>query len=151
MPWCLPSCDCTQQSCNQIVQKNVFQMCKEVTRILHNQRPAFRFFLVPLLYQWFSLSLLTLVSRRRFGFSVVLFNDWGYGLIMAALHCSDLVVFVLNYMRSGIKSVASRLTMKHEEKGLKWIKCKDITRCLLPTQTKRNLASERVSSGYDYV
>ncbi|CDY16978.1 BnaC09g41050D [Brassica napus] len=67
------------------------------------------------------------------------------------LHCSDLVVFILNYMRSGIKSVASRLTMKHEEKGLKWLKCKDMTRCLLPTQNKRNLASERASSGYDYV
>ncbi|KAL0735716.1 hypothetical protein Bca4012_011926 [Brassica carinata] len=63
----------------------------------------------------------------------------------------DLVVLVLNYMRSGIKSVASKITMKHEEKGLKWLKCKDMTRCLLPTQTKRNLASERVASGYDYV
>ncbi|KAJ0243665.1 hypothetical protein HA466_0196920 [Hirschfeldia incana] len=63
----------------------------------------------------------------------------------------DLVVLVLNYMRSGIRSVASKLTIKHEEKGLKWLKCKDMTRCLLPTQTKRNLASERVSSGYDYV
>ncbi|RID68592.1 hypothetical protein BRARA_C00740 [Brassica rapa] len=64
----------------------------------------------------------------------------------------DLVVLVLNYVRSGIKVVASKLTMKHEEKGLKGVKCKDNMRCLLPTQTKRNLASsERVSSGYDYV
>uniref|UniRef100_A0A1J3IYM2 N-alpha-acetyltransferase 60 n=1 Tax=Noccaea caerulescens TaxID=107243 RepID=A0A1J3IYM2_NOCCA len=63
----------------------------------------------------------------------------------------DLAVLVLNYMRTGIKSVASRLTMKQEEKGLKWLKCKDNARCLLPTQTKRNVASERLSSGYDYV
>lgn len=62
------------------------------------------------------------------------------------------MVLVLNYVRSGIKVVASKLTMKQEEKGLKGVKCKDNTRCLLPTQTKRNLASsERVSSGYDYV
>ncbi|KAG2333788.1 hypothetical protein Bca4012_016591 [Brassica carinata] len=64
----------------------------------------------------------------------------------------DLVVLVLNYVRSGIKVVASKLRMKQEEKGLRGVKCKDNTRCLLPTQTKRNLASsERVSSGYDYV
>lgn len=65
--------------------------------------------------------------------------------------CRDLAVSVLNYMRTGIRSVASKLTMKQEEKGLKWLKCKDNARCLLPTQTKRNVASERLSSGYDYV
>ncbi|CAL9230572.1 unnamed protein product [Arabidopsis halleri] len=80
---------------------------------------------------------------------VYFIND---GVIVESwLHCRDLAVLVLNYMRSGIKSVASKLTMNHEEKGSKWLKSKDNTRCLLPTQTKRNLASERVSSGYDYV
>ncbi|ESQ41674.1 hypothetical protein EUTSA_v10014541mg [Eutrema salsugineum] len=63
----------------------------------------------------------------------------------------DLAVLALNYLRSGIKSVTSKLTTKHEEKGLKWLTFKDNSRCLLPTQTKRNLASERLSSGYDYV
>ncbi|CAN8256068.1 unnamed protein product [Cochlearia groenlandica] len=72
--------------------------------------------------------------------------------------CSPLglVVLVLNFIKKGIKLVASKLKMKHDEdKGLKWLKCKDNnnsnTRCLLPTQTKRNPASERLSSGYDYV
>ncbi|XP_010558625.1 PREDICTED: histone acetyltransferase MCC1-like [Tarenaya hassleriana] len=62
--------------------------------------------------------------------------------------CSPLevVMVAVNYMRRGIKSVASKLTTKNnEERGLKWIKCKD-TRCLLPTQTnKRNLSSDRSS------
>ncbi|XP_010453851.1 PREDICTED: histone acetyltransferase MCC1 isoform X2 [Camelina sativa] len=80
---------------------------------------------------------------------VYFIND---GVIVESwLHCRDLAVLALNYMRSGIKSVASKLTINHEEKGSKWLKSKDNTRCLLPTQTKRNLASERVSSGYDYV
>ncbi|XP_010549844.1 PREDICTED: histone acetyltransferase MCC1 [Tarenaya hassleriana] len=58
----------------------------------------------------------------------------------------EIVMLVVNYMRSGLKSVASKLKKKEEGKGLKWIKCKD-TRCLLPTQqTKRNLVSERASS-----
>lgn len=55
-------------------------------------------------------------------------------------------MFVVNYMKSGIKSVASKLTKK-EEKGLKWLICKD-TDCVLPTQTKPNLGS---SSGYEFI
>ncbi|CAN8300200.1 unnamed protein product [Cochlearia groenlandica] len=62
----------------------------------------------------------------------------------------DLAVLVLNYIRNKIKSVASKLT-KHEEKSLKCVKSRDNTRYLLPTQTKRNSASERLSSAYDYV
>ncbi|CAN7052173.1 unnamed protein product [Brassica oleracea var. botrytis] len=59
--------------------------------------------------------------------------------------CSPLEVamFVVNYMKNGIKSVASKLTRK-EEQGLKWLVCKD-TDCVLPTQTKPNLGSS--SSG----
>ncbi|KAL0848720.1 hypothetical protein Bca101_021967 [Brassica carinata] len=52
-------------------------------------------------------------------------------------------MFVVNYMKNGIKSVASKLTRK-EEKGLKWLVSKD-TDCVLPTQTKPNLGS---SSGF---
>ncbi|CDY28728.1 BnaCnng06140D [Brassica napus] len=59
--------------------------------------------------------------------------------------CSPLEVamFVVNYMKNGIKSVASKLTRK-EEQGMKWLVCKD-TDCVLPTQTKPNLGSS--SSG----
>ncbi|KAL0744611.1 hypothetical protein Bca4012_086124 [Brassica carinata] len=55
--------------------------------------------------------------------------------------CSPLEVamFVVNYMKNGIKSVASKLTRK-EEKGLKWLVSKD-TDCVLPTQNKPNLGS----------
>lgn len=63
--------------------------------------------------------------------------------------CSPLEVamFVVNYMKNGIKSVASKLTRK-EEQGLKWLVCKD-TDCVLPTQTKPNLGSS--SSGYGFI
>ncbi|CAF2103565.1 unnamed protein product [Brassica napus] len=58
--------------------------------------------------------------------------------------CSPLEVamFVVNYMKNGIKSVASKLVRK-EEQGLKWLVCKDAG-CVLPTQTKPNLG---LSSG----
>ncbi|KAG7575773.1 Acyl-CoA N-acyltransferase [Arabidopsis thaliana x Arabidopsis arenosa] len=61
--------------------------------------------------------------------------------------CSPLQVamFVVNYMKSGIKSVASKLV--NEEKGLKWLICKD-TDCVLPSQTKPNLGS---SSVYEFI
>ncbi|KAF8045951.1 hypothetical protein N665_4190s0001 [Sinapis alba] len=65
--------------------------------------------------------------------------------------CSPLEVamFIVNYMKNGIKSVASKLTRKEEEKGLKWLVPKD-TDCVLPTQTKPNLVSSS-SSGYGYI
>lgn len=58
----LPSCDCTQQSCNMFVQKIDVQMRAETKRILSNQTTAFWCLLVCLLHQRFSISLLTLVS-----------------------------------------------------------------------------------------
>ncbi|CAH8259100.1 unnamed protein product [Arabidopsis lyrata] len=62
--------------------------------------------------------------------------------------CSPLEVamFVVNYMKSGIKLVASKL-VNREEKGLKWLICKD-TDCVLPSQTKPNLGS---SSVYEFI
>lgn len=62
--------------------------------------------------------------------------------------CSPLEVamFVVNYMKSGIKSVASKLANK-DEKGLKWLFCKD-TDCVLPSQTKPKLGS---SSAYEFI
>lgn len=60
-------------------------------------------------------------------------------------------MFVVNYMKSGIKSVASKLTRK-EEKGLKWLICRD-TDCVLPTQTKPNQTKlgiiVRVTNSFD--
>jgi len=55
-------------------------------------------------------------------------------------------MFVVNYMKSGIKSVASKLANK-DEKGLKWLFCKD-TDCVLPSQTKPKLGS---SSAYEFI
>ncbi|XP_018488503.1 histone acetyltransferase MCC1-like isoform X1 [Raphanus sativus] len=61
--------------------------------------------------------------------------------------CREVAMFVVNYMKNGIKSVASKLTRK-EEKGLKWLVPKD-TDCVLPTQTEPNLGSS--SSGYGLI
>ncbi|CAN0888193.1 Histone acetyltransferase MCC1 [Linum grandiflorum] len=56
----------------------------------------------------------------------------------------ELVTFLLAYMRSGLKSVASRLK-KRDDRLPKWPKCKD----LASSQSKRNLTAE--CSGYESV
>jgi hypothetical protein len=52
--------------------------------------------------------------------SLVLYN----GLQQFTVICREVAMFVVNYMKSGIKSVASKLANK-DEKGLKWLFCKD--------------------------
>ncbi|EOA29628.1 hypothetical protein CARUB_v10014406mg [Capsella rubella] len=91
--------------------------------------------------------------RRLHGFYLIKHQHFDAFLFVYFINgsrtpCSPLEVamFVVNYMKSGIKSVASKLVNK-EEKGLKWLICKD-TDCVLPTLTKSNLGS---SSGYEFI
>uniref|UniRef100_A0A6N2KTU7 N-alpha-acetyltransferase 60 n=1 Tax=Salix viminalis TaxID=40686 RepID=A0A6N2KTU7_SALVM len=59
----------------------------------------------------------------------------------------ELLIAVVSYMTSGLKSVAARIR-KNEEKTAKWPKCKE-TQSLMSIQTKRNLTTE--CTGYECV
>ncbi|KAF9670434.1 hypothetical protein SADUNF_Sadunf13G0068600 [Salix dunnii] len=59
----------------------------------------------------------------------------------------ELLIAVVSYMTSGLKSVAARIR-KNEEKTAKWPKCKE-TQSLMSMQTKRNLTTE--CTGYECV
>ncbi|KAJ0085753.1 hypothetical protein Patl1_07124 [Pistacia atlantica] len=59
----------------------------------------------------------------------------------------ELLTIVVSYMRRGLSSLAARLR-KNEEKVPRWLKCKE-TRCLLTTQSRRNLKTER--NGFECV
>ncbi|CAK7333673.1 unnamed protein product [Dovyalis caffra] len=59
----------------------------------------------------------------------------------------ELLIAVVSYMTSGVKSVAARLR-KIEDKSPKWPKCKE-THSLISMQTKRNLTTE--CTGYECV
>ncbi|KAH8491559.1 hypothetical protein H0E87_023619 [Populus deltoides] len=59
----------------------------------------------------------------------------------------ELLLAVVSYVTSGLKSVAARIR-KNEEKTAKWPKCKD-TQSLISMQTKRNITTQ--GTGYECV
>ncbi|CAL1387966.1 unnamed protein product [Linum trigynum] len=60
----------------------------------------------------------------------------------------ELAAAILAYMRSGLKSVASRLRKRDNDGLVKWPKCKE-GHSLVSTQSKKNLTAE--CSGYECV
>ncbi|KAL9342097.1 hypothetical protein Peur_065422 [Populus x canadensis] len=59
----------------------------------------------------------------------------------------ELLLAVVSYVTSGLKSVAARIR-KNEEKTAKWPKCKD-TQSFISMQTKRNITTQ--GTGYECV
>ncbi|GAV88751.1 Acetyltransf_1 domain-containing protein [Cephalotus follicularis] len=85
--------------------------------------------------------------RRLQGFYLINGQHYDSYLFVCYLNggrspCSplELATSMVSCLRSALKSLAARLR-KNEDKVFKWPKCKE-TCCLIPTQSKRNLATE---------